>query len=226
MHVCSHLRVVLNGGKITMVCKDYARKMRISVCFQGKFPDLYHRVLMYKHHENVDAIDASPVHRQDSSSHHCAYRCASLCSWWCHQLKTFFALLALCVGNSPVTSEFPTQRPVTRSFDVFYDLRLNKRLSKQSWGWWFETLSSPLWHHCNVVLEHQQALYYNGNIFSRHLWLFYSLWSGGAIWWIRTGSTLTQIMVCCLMAPSHYLNQCWLIISEGNWTRDTSAISY
>ena len=37
--------------------------------------------------------------------------------------------------HSPVTGEFPAQRPVTRSFDVFLDLRLNKRLSKQSWGW-------------------------------------------------------------------------------------------
>ena len=44
---------------------------------------------------------------------------------------------------------FPAQRPVTRSFDVFFDLRLNKRLSKQSWGWWFETLSCPLLRHCN-----------------------------------------------------------------------------
>ena len=42
-----------------------------------------------------------------------------------------------------------SQRPVTRSFDVFFDLRLNKRLSKQSWGWWFETPSHPLWRHCN-----------------------------------------------------------------------------
>ena len=41
------------------------------------------------------------------------------------------------------------QRPVTRSFEVFFDLRLNKRLSKQSWGRWFETLSCPLWRHCN-----------------------------------------------------------------------------
>ena len=49
-----------------------------------------------------------------------------------------------------VTGEFPAQRPVARSFDVFFDLRLNKRLSKQSWGWWFETLSGPLWRHRNV----------------------------------------------------------------------------
>ena len=56
-------------------------------------------------------------------------------------METFSALLALCAGNSPVPGEFPTQRPVTRSFDVYFDLRPNKRLSKQSWGWWFETLS-------------------------------------------------------------------------------------
>ena len=51
--------------------------------------------------------------------------------------------------NSPGTGEFPAQRPVTRSFDVFFDLRLNKLLRKQSWGWWFETLSCPLWCHFN-----------------------------------------------------------------------------
>ena len=59
-------------------------------------------------------------------------------------------------GNSSVTGEFPTQKPVTRSFDVFFDLPLNKRLSKQSWGWWFETPSDSLWHHYN-----DQILYRN-----------------------------------------------------------------
>ena len=67
---------------------------------------------------------------------------------WQHQMETFSALLAICAGNSPVPDEFPAQRPVTRSFDVFFDLHPNKRLSKQSWGWWFETLSCPLWRHC------------------------------------------------------------------------------
>ena len=43
-------------------------------------------------------------------------------------METFSALLAFCAGNSPVTGEFHAQRPVTRSFDVFFDLRLNKRL--------------------------------------------------------------------------------------------------
>ena len=60
-----------------------------------------------------------------------------------------------------------------------------------------------------------------------------SLWPSDAIWWHRSGSTLAQVMACCLTAPSHYLNQCWLIISkvqwqspEGNLTRDASAINY
>ena len=70
-------------------------------------------------------------------------------TWWRHQMETFFALLALCVGNSPVTGEFPSQRPVTRSFDVFFDLCLNKQLSKQSWGWWFDTPSRSLWRQRN-----------------------------------------------------------------------------
>ena len=65
-------------------------------------------------------------------------------------METFTALLAICAGNSPVPSEFPTQRPVTRSFDVSFGLRLNKWLSKQWWYWWFETLSCPLWRHCNA----------------------------------------------------------------------------
>ena len=57
----------------------------------------------------------------------------------------------LC-GNSPITGEFPAQRPVARSFDDFCYLRLNKQLSKQSRGWWFETLSRSLWRHCNVSI--------------------------------------------------------------------------
>ena len=46
-------------------------------------------------------------------------------------MKTFSALLDICAGNSPVNGEFPAQRQVTRSFDVFFDLRLNELLSKQ-----------------------------------------------------------------------------------------------
>ena len=72
----------------------------------------------------------------------------------------------LC-GNSPVPGEFPAQRPVTWSFDVFFDLRLNKRLSKQSWSWWFETLSSSLWRH------HNEKKNPNIILFARVIWWSY-----------------------------------------------------
>ena len=55
----------------------------------------------------------------------------------------------LC-GEFTDPGEFHTQRPVTRSFDVYFDLRPNKRLSKQLWGWWFETHRRSLWRHRNV----------------------------------------------------------------------------
>ena len=63
-------------------------------------------------------------------------------------METFSALLAFCAWKSPVPGEFPTQRPVTRSFDVFFDLGLNKQLSKQSRRWWLETQSRLLCCHC------------------------------------------------------------------------------
>ena len=97
--------------------------------------------------------------------------------WWRHQLERFSALLALCAGNSPVPGEFPLQRPVTRSFDVFFDLRLNKRLSKQSWSWWFEMLSRLLWRHRNATDSRWDTRYivglrsYGGNI-STNPWFF------------------------------------------------------
>ena len=58
----------------------------------------------------------------------------------------------LC-GEFTGPDEFPTQRPVTRSFGVFFDLRLNKRLSKQPRCWWFETLLWSLWRHCNEPIS-------------------------------------------------------------------------
>ena len=64
-------------------------------------------------------------------------------------------LLAICAGISPVTGEFPAQRPVTRSFHFFFNLRPNKRLSKQSRGWRFETPSHSLWRQCNDAVPYQ-----------------------------------------------------------------------
>ena len=74
-------------------------------------------------------------------------RCST---WWRYEMETFSVLLALSAGNSPVTGGFPLQRPVTWSFDDYFDLRLNKRLCKQSRRRWFETPSGSLWRHCNV----------------------------------------------------------------------------
>ena len=82
-------------------------------------------------------------------------------TWWRHQMETFSALLAICAGNLPVTSEVPAQRPVARSFDVSFDLRLNKPLSKQCWGWWFETLSRPLWGQRNEVYSTVLMMIFN-----------------------------------------------------------------
>ena len=79
------------------------------------------------------------------------FTCFMMTSW----NRKFSMLLAICVENSSVTGEFTAQRPVTRSFDVFFDLRLNKRLSKQPWGWWFETPSCSLWRHCNDQYKNQ-----------------------------------------------------------------------
>ena len=58
------------------------------------------------------------------------------------KMETFSALLALCAVNLPVTGQFPSQRPVMLSFGVFFNLRLNKRLRKQSRRWWF--IETPL----------------------------------------------------------------------------------
>ena len=112
-------------------------------------------------------------------------------SWWRHQMEIFSALLAFCVGNSPVTGEFSAQRPVTWSLDVFLDLRLNKRLSKQSWGWWLETPWDPLWrHYCfgrtnRGCIGTSNAVHYQTCI--------NALLPSDAILWHTSGSTLIQI---------------------------------
>ena len=85
---------------------------------------------------------------------------AMVLAWLCWNILLFVVMMTSSNGNifhvtghlcgvSSVTSEFPAQRLVTRSFDVFFDLPLNKWLSKQLWGWWFEMPSCPLWCHCN-----------------------------------------------------------------------------
>ena len=67
-------------------------------------------------------------------------------AWWRHQMETFSALLALCAVNSPHKDQWHVE------LWCFFYLHLNKRLSKQSRRWWFETPSRPLWCHCNWMI--------------------------------------------------------------------------
>ena len=64
--------------------------------------------------------------------------------------KNIRRVTGLCAGISPVTSEFPTQRLVTRRFDVFFDMRRNKRLSKQIGTLVIWNAIVLIWRHCNV----------------------------------------------------------------------------
>ena len=109
-----------------------------------------------------------------------------LLPWWRHQTETFSALLAICAGNSPVTGELPAPRLVTQSFDVFFDLCLNNRLSKQSWGWWFEMPLCPLWHHCNVFFK--QPCYTESNC---------------SVHWYQVNTMLSQLSQCNLWVKLH-----------------------
>ena len=96
---------------------------------------------------------------------------------------TIFLVTGPLCGEFTGPDEFPAQRPVTRSFDVFFDLRLNKRLSKQPWGWWFETPPWSLWRHRMVLLL---ALCHRrfpcSLLFLSHLHLRKQSWG----WWFET----------------------------------------
>ena len=76
------------------------------------------------------------------------------CSMMTSSNGTIFRVTGLLCGEFTGPGEIPAQRQVTRILDGFFDLRLNKRLSKQPWGWWFETPPWSLWRHCNGLLTH------------------------------------------------------------------------
>ena len=152
--------------------------------------------------------------------------CACFVAWWRHQMETFSALLAICAENSPVPGEFPAQRPVTRSFDVFFDLRLNKRLSKQLWGWWFETLSHPLWRHRNGTIcvnvgvsccYHSQQCPGNNYLYLwppfwwRTRWMIIIISSRPDDTYMRQVMNLSLTpIIFVYLAGSYFLNQSWL----------------
>ena len=71
-------------------------------------------------------------------------------------MEAFSLLLAICAGYSPVTYDFPAQRPVTRSLDVFFDLRLNKRLSKKIVRLVIRDAIAPLLRHFSAMFTNFQ----------------------------------------------------------------------
>ena len=86
-------------------------------------------------------------------------------SRWRHQMETVSTLLALCAGNSLITGEAELW---------FFYLRLNKRLSKQSWDWWFETPWRSLWRHNNGYSENRLVRPLSGSACPhrrRHRWI-------------------------------------------------------
>ena len=138
-------------------------------------------------------------------------------------MKTFSALLALCEGihRLPVA-----QRPVTWGFDA-----LNKKTRCR----WFETASHPLWRGIAIPIRENDRNYGTKTVTKAmlvytHMFLFQSQWRVsthcGLVtqWRYSSGSTIAQVMGCCLMAPSHYLNQCWLI-TKGVLRNSPRAIS-
>ena len=142
---------------------------------------------------------------------------------WCYMMTSsngnISALLAICAGNSPASGEFLAQRPVTRSFDVFFDLRLDKRFSKQSWGWWFETLSRPLWRHCNeiwvVLVAHAlnviwiwQAIYHGTHSSRLSTLVHVLIWRPGKKWLVIAYHT-----IALKHHPKH--NQCSCIYGKA-----------
>ena len=122
-------------------------------------------------------------------------------------METFSALLAIWAGNSPVPSEFPAQRPVMQSFDVFFDLCLNRRLCKQSWGWWLEMPSHSLLCQCNEICS----------CYALHVFIvWYKKWS-------PCTSVFDQFISCHWCAENFITNMhFWIMILKAH---DKSIIS-
>ena len=180
---------------------DLRPKERLSKQWWGWWFETLSRSL-WRHRNDQRSLYLSQFQLLKHISHRASY------SWWRHQMETFSALLAICAGNSPVTGEFPTQRPVTRSFDVYFDLRPKERLSKQWWGWWFETLSRSLWRHRND----QRSLYLSQFQLLKHI-------SHRASYYCRHGLHLKA----CLQTLWHLNKSTTDLIGAGwqmhQWTR-------
>ena len=118
-------------------------------------------------------------------------------SWWRHQME-FFRVTGLLCGSYTGHRWIPSQRPVTRNFDIFFDLHPNKQLSKESWGCWFGASSRSLWRYCNV---NWSADLYGSGLFPKwSSWMvwapnFQSVWSSDVIWRHTPLWTLVQVII-------------------------------
>ena len=121
-----------------------------------------------------------------------------------------YQVTAFCAGNSSFTGEFPAQRPVTRSFDVFLHLCLKKkRLSKQASGWWFETPSHLLWHHCYQIrlTKGTQASIYPRGTRTTFQYLTSRFWHH--IYW-HVGNYVVYYTKVYKRAVKHHRQNVWL----------------
>ena len=109
--------------------------------------------------------------------------------------RKHFCLTGPLWGKPPVTDGFPSQRPVTRSFDVFFDLCLNKRLSNQSRHRRFETASRSLWRHCNV--KYTWKLCCDWSFFSWNHWVGDKWVDIRNVWLTQCGLLTPYVVVDC-----------------------------
>ena len=118
--------------------------------------------------------------------------------------KHFPRYWPLC-GDFTGPGAFPAQRPVTRSFDVFFDLGLNERLSKQPRGWWFETPSWSLWRQCNAVLFSNSFLTRNAKTPINYIWVRMMLYKSEGILLLKILSAIMfRISIRSLISMTFY----------------------
>ena len=120
-----------------------------------------------------------------------------------HALRT--SQIARFIGSTwgPPGSCWPQVGPMLSPWILLSGVRMNMRHA-------FKNITS-------TSNKHQFLINLNIGTCNIHTQLHNSLWPSDAIWRHRSWSTLAQVMTGCLMAPSHYLNQCWLIINEVIW---------
>ena len=141
---------------------------------------------------------------------------STICTMMTSSNENIFRVTGPLCGEFTGPGEFPTQRPVTRSFDVFFDMLPNKRFSQQSWGWWFETPSLSLWRHRNdsAPMEYAPVLFvlFATVIFTHWVWskmtailqITFKLFVRCPI---TNNPVLVQIMAYADQMANHYLNQ-------------------